>query len=95
MTEPTETSPLLATESNIVEDGGTGDDIVSFPGITTYSAARDFFARPSKIINLHILVTSFLSVILLVATAILLYNAPLYPQYYTEQFISISGSFVS
>ena len=92
----TESSPLLATGNSHAEASGSGEnDITSFPEITTYTAARDFFQRPVKILTISILITSILAFIVLLASDILINSAPFKWHYYsTGQSIEAVGAFV-
>ena len=96
MAEPSETSPLLAVESNLPEASNTQNDITSFPEIASYTAARDFFPRPIKILTTSILITSAISFIVLIVTDILIANAPFTSGYWnTRQCIEAVAAFVS
>jgi hypothetical protein len=95
MAESNESSPLLAVETNHAEASSSRNDITSFPEITSYTAARDFFPRPIKILTISILVTSAISFIVLLAADILVAYAPLDSYYSTRQSIEAVGALVS
>jgi hypothetical protein len=86
MTEPTETSPLLTIENDHIEASGSGgNNITSFPEITTYTLARDFFPRPIRILTISIVVISILAFIVLISTDLLISYAPFKWHYYTTR----------
>lgn len=77
MAEATETSPLLTVENNHIEASGSGgNNITSFPEITAYTPAKDFFPRSIRILTISILVISILSFIVLISNDILISYAP-------------------
>lgn len=96
MAEPTESSPLLATEINHAEASGSGEgNITTFPEITTYTAVRDFYQQPVKILTTSILITSILAFIVLLAVDILINHSPLkWYHYTTVPSIEAVGAFV-
>jgi len=95
MAEPTETSPLLAVENNNAEASNSHNDITSFPEIASYTAARDFFPRPIRILTTSILILSAIALVLLLASDILVANAPFQSYYWsTRQDIEAAGAFV-
>ena len=96
MVESNETSPLLTVETNSGEASNSRNDITSFPEIASYTAARDFFPRPIKIITLSILIASAVSFVLLLASDILVTNAPFESHWWgTRQDLEAVAAFVS
>jgi hypothetical protein len=96
MAEPSESSPLLATDNGATNSREENDIITSFPEITTYTRASFFFKRPIRIMTTSILTTSGMAVMVLLATDIALNYAPFEWHYYaTGRSIEVVGTFVS
>lgn len=75
MSEPTETSPLLAPEGES-SNGAAAPEIVTFPSLDPPIPAREYFKRPIKTITSLILIAALIDFVLVVGTDIIAYWGP-------------------
>jgi hypothetical protein len=98
MAEPTETSPLLESQSQIEGSNGTAaQDIPTLLEIESSSIpANDHFKRPIKTINTLILVASIIDLILVIGTHLVSDYGPFNSGtgYSTRQALETLGLFV-
>lgn len=95
MAEPTESSRLLSGNNGPqVDPSNVGTDEAVIESATTPRLARDHFKRFIGIATHIILVTSFVDLVIIIVTVILLANGPFvdYKYYLRETLLALGGS---